>query len=737
MKNRIRKKAYWLLLGLCIILLKPLTASAESPTADITMVVASSSYTYSAAKAVTANRAEYVTFGQELEVIEYGSEWSRIVNNGKERYILSKNLEYCDQTIVKNRVMVSKGAYACSASSTLGYAYYGTDVHVLGETTTKKGVTYVHCIVPKTYQEDGKTVKGENVEGYINKAYLTEKSTPKVVNGGTNLYANAYGASSPDSLKKVVGYIYTGDEVRVLMSNKTWSKILFEGKVYYMSTAKLEPLRLYITVNRAMQTVDAKPGSGYLHYVYWNTPITVLGTYESEKFGTYYYCKVSGDYGFVREYSTKGLQYVGYNQEMLVNTPTTIYAKADTNSASVYNLKLDDLVKTEYGSDTWVRVVYEGKQGYVLRDKLYYPSYNVNGKSYSTAYQLYKKRNGKQVDETVVLLAQNAKYGYAYVQNESGKEYWTQLGALKQISQTQTYYTCVPSVTLHTQASNDSEEIQIPYMTPVQAEKLVIGGWTKVSYNGKTYYIWLEEGILTEQESTYQYDTNTAYQKAVVEKAMDIYRNWDTKYVHGQSNGIADSDGKYGFDCSGFASYVINEVMQQDVPTYRISANLQKLYETTDMYNKGYTGAFASTFVSRENLQPGDVLFFYVGEESDAQTAGLPYNHCGIYLGNGEFIHCTRSWGGGVCIMPLNTMYEEGLIGIKRYLPQKAVPADQTMYTTSRKTNVYPTKNSDTEPITTLGIQVPVVLKYTDNGNWAYVEYSEGKYGYILIKYLS
>lgn len=232
--------------------------------------------------------------------------------------------------------MVSKGAYACTTSSTLGYVYYGTDVQVLGETTSKKGVTYVHCVVPKTYEEDGKTIKNTNAEGYINKEYLTEKAVPKVVNGGTNLYENAFGASSPDSLKKSVGYVYAGDEVRVMMSNKTWSKVLYEGKAYYMSTDKLEALQLKIMVNRAAQTVDAKPKSGYLHYVYWNTPITVLGTYESDVYGTYYYCRVGEDYGFVREYSSQGLQFVGYNDEMVTTATAIMYNKASEESGEVY-----------------------------------------------------------------------------------------------------------------------------------------------------------------------------------------------------------------------------------------------------------------------------------------------------------------------------------------------------------------------------------------------------------------
>lgn len=49
-------------------------AEAETPVSDITMVIGSSCYTYKTQKATTAYRAEYVTFGQELKVMELGTE---------------------------------------------------------------------------------------------------------------------------------------------------------------------------------------------------------------------------------------------------------------------------------------------------------------------------------------------------------------------------------------------------------------------------------------------------------------------------------------------------------------------------------------------------------------------------------------------------------------------------------------------------------------------------------------
>lgn len=731
--------------GLLLLLVISASTFAETPTSDITMVVGSSCYIYSGQKATTANRTDYVTFGQEIEVKNLGDTWATITYGGKTRYILSKNLEYETYTVVKNRVMVSPGAYACSASSTKGYVFYGTEVSILGESVTSKGVTYVHCLVPETYTAEGQ-IKSGNVEGYINKEYLTYTGTPKVVNGGTPLYANAYGASSPDSLKKQVGYITTGEEVTMLMKNGTWSKILYEGKEYYMSTSRLDALKLQIMVNRAAQTVDAKPGSGWQHYVYWNSSITVLNTYESDTYGTYYYCKIDDDYGFVREYSGSGLQYVGYNTEMVTTQTTSLYEKADENAKVLSPLILDTPVTVEYVSGSWARVNVNGSTGYILADKLEYPSYNANGSCYSTAYRLYKGNKSGTLNEKVKLLAKNSKYGYAYVQTAGGAYRWMKLSDLTAINSNERCYVAVYGVTLHKSASNESEEFMVPYMTELTLVNATVTstGWIKVNYEGGTYYLWQNagDGLLTNTKSNYTYTTYNEYQKKVVEKALYIYNNWKTVYAHGQSNGVANADGTYGFDCSGYASYVLNTVMQEYVPVYGISANLQTLYTMEGIYNKGYAGEQNAATVCRGGnldeavLQPGDILYFYLDSEAESGSDTSTINHCGIYLGNGEFIHSTHSWNGGVRIMPLNSIYEAGFVEAKRYLPEKAVSADQKMYTNNSVTYVYNEMDSNGTPAAALPAESEVNVLYTDNGNWAYVEYETGSHGYVLVKYL-
>ena len=83
-----------------------------------------------------------------------------------------------------------------------------------------------------------------------------------------------------------------------------------------------------------------------------------------------------------------------------------------------------------------------------------------------------------------------------------------------------------------------------------------------------------------------------------------------TPYVYG---GASPS----GFDCSGFVYYVLKQL---GYAPYRTPA---------DQYQQG-------TYVAKEDLQVGDIVFF-------ANTYGSGLSHVGIYAGNGQFIHSPNS----------------------------------------------------------------------------------------------
>lgn len=85
-----------------------------------------------------------------------------------------------------------------------------------------------------------------------------------------------------------------------------------------------------------------------------------------------------------------------------------------------------------------------------------------------------------------------------------------------------------------------------------------------------------------------------------------------------------------GFDCSGFVYYVLKQLGYSPYRT------------TSSQYTMG-------TYVSKENLQPGDLVFF-----QGTYKSGI--SHVGIYVGNGKFIH-SPSTGKVISYADLNSTY--------------------------------------------------------------------------------
>ena len=104
--------------------------------------------------------------------------------------------------------------------------------------------------------------------------------------------------------------------------------------------------------------------------------------------------------------------------------------------------------------------------------------------------------------------------------------------------------------------------------------------------------------------------------------------NYAKKYL-GYSYVYGGSTPKGGFDCSGFTMYVYK---QFGVSLPHSATSQSKL----------------GTKVEKENLQLGDIVYF-----SDYKTyKGI--GHCGIYIGNGQFIHASTEKT-GVIISSLNS----------------------------------------------------------------------------------
>lgn len=95
-----------------------------------------------------------------------------------------------------------------------------------------------------------------------------------------------------------------------------------------------------------------------------------------------------------------------------------------------------------------------------------------------------------------------------------------------------------------------------------------------------------------------------------------------------------------GFDCSGFVYYVFK---QNGITLPRISR---------DQYTVG-------TYVSFENLRPGDLVFF-------SFAGNGVVDHDGIYVGNGQFINASSSKG--VTIYSIGPYWKSVYVGARRVI---------------------------------------------------------------------
>jgi len=103
---------------------------------------------------------------------------------------------------------------------------------------------------------------------------------------------------------------------------------------------------------------------------------------------------------------------------------------------------------------------------------------------------------------------------------------------------------------------------------------------------------------------------------------------------------IWGDEGELGFDCSGLIYYSLTQT------GYRVGRS------TADTYSRREDWLY----VEKDELQPGDLMFYKSDDPDDGDHIG----HIGIYLGNGYHIHASSSYG-YVVICRVEGWYDEML----------------------------------------------------------------------------
>lgn len=337
----------------------------------------------------------------------------------------------------------------------------------------------------------------------------------------------------------------------------------------------------------------------------------------------------------VNEGSSTAVEVANKLEDIEVDTVEKYKTKEDVklkvipliNALELEEVKKDTEVEVKDTINNWICVTVQGKQGWVIADKLEKlekvetktqesTSKNQETSTEQNVEQENSNQNVQQQEQSNVQETQQ-------VQN-------TQTETVKQTSKTM--YINTETVNLRSSADRTSTiVVQLAINTKVEVVSEE-NGWSKVSVNGKEGYILSSLLSATKQETSRgatesriatankvattttntntQTATSTGTGASVVAYAKQFI---GTKYTYGGSSPST------GFDCSGFTSYVYKH--------FGIS-----LPRTSG----GQSGV--GTAVSKANLQAGDLVIYR--------------GHVAIYVGGGNVIHSTRP-GKTVCIVPL------------------------------------------------------------------------------------
>lgn len=409
---------------------------------------------------------------------------------------------------------------------------------------------------------------------------------------------------------------------------------------------------------------------------------------DSSKNGYYIYRKTTSTSKWTKVKTVKGSKYSSWIDTKAVNGQKYDYKVEAYRGKKLYK---NTVKMTIYrlSAPTIKSVSYDGDSIHIKGSE------NSNARGfeiqYSTSSNFTNSESLKvwstQVDKTIANLSCSKTYYFRIRAFKISNDvtYYSNYSKYKSYKTKPSYdaYTLNLFTSIYRVPDSDTERISLHYHTKVKLyQDYLIGTkgiWKVLEYNNEYYYTWIPKDTVkfTTEKPTYEYDLSNCnkYQKEVIEKALDIFNNYETEYDYTKlfSNGsINPETNRYPFDCSGFVKYVHNTVMQKYVKSYRISWNIIDLFNMNAVYNNSLPGEFKAVTVCAgeydySKLMPGDVLFFNL---TNGTVQGKVCNHCGIYLGNKEFIHSMGSFN-EVSISLISGTFENDFVKAVRYIPDE------------------------------------------------------------------
>ena len=390
-------------------------------------------------------------------------------------------------------------------------------------------------------------------------------------------------------------------------------------------------------VNADSLYLRQSPGGAVITTLSKGTTVAVLNNSSS-----WYKVSVNGKEGYVSgEYltGTTATAVALGTGTVKCSSSVNFRSAPNTSSTSYGELKNGTKVNVVGVSSGWYKVTYNGKTGYIHPDYITLASssagtaiapsntvtsttgtagtvkcsssVNLRSEANTSSSILAELKNGTAV--TVVSTANGwCKVTYSGKTGYIKQDYVSTTGSVSNNTSASTgtaaVVKCSSTVNFRSAASTSSTILgELKNGTAVTVLS-TSNGWSKVSYAGKAGYI-SADYLVTASSGTAISPSNTAASVSISAKRQSVL-NYAAQflgvpYVYGGST-------PSGFDCSGFTSYVFKNTVGS------IPRVAQAQYDAT-------------TRVSRDDLLPGDLVFF------GSSTSSI--SHVGIYVGSNQFIH--------------------------------------------------------------------------------------------------
>lgn len=297
------------------------------------------------------------------------------------------------------------------------------------------------------------------------------------------------------------------------------------------------------------------------------------------------------------------------NGTVILKNNVTIKILPLINATSIGEAKAGEEVTIVTSANKWVFIQTDELSGWILNPEIEITTVPDNNEEDTQTEQEPDNTEDEYLDE----------------ENQDEEEISTNNSDTTYTEST-TKYINASSVYVRSKPSTDSEIVT----TLIRNTDVTVtgenGDWYKVKYSTYTGYIHKDLLSDTKTETTNRSSSeidrtaNVVSENNTSSKGEEIVsyakQYLGCPYVYGGS-------GSSSFDCSGFTMYVYKNF------GYSLS-------------HSAIAQSKVGTYVEKENLQPGDLVFFLEWDTMDE------IGHCGIYIGDGDFIHASS--GSGYCV---------------------------------------------------------------------------------------